>query len=174
MKIILTLLLFAFSTNSFAQLKPIADKSEINFTIKNFGLNTNGSFSGLKGTIQFDSTKLSSTSFNISVAANTVNTGVDARDSHLKKEEYFDADKYPTISFKSTEIKKTSNGFVVSGSLTIKSTTKNISFPFSVKPQSGGLLFTGNFTINRKDYDVGGSSAVLGNNVDLSLKVFAQ
>ena len=49
---------------------------------------------------------LPASSFNVSVDVNTINTGVDSRDSHLKKEEYFNAEKYPTINFASTSIEK--------------------------------------------------------------------
>ena len=96
------------------------------------------------------------------------------RDNHLKKEEYFNAEKYPNISFVSTGIKPDNNGYTISGSLTIKGISKNISFPFTAVAQNGGMLFTGNFSINRKDFNVGEGSAVLSNNVDVSLKVFAQ
>jgi len=156
------------------QLKPIDSKSEVKFTVKNFGLNTPGTFKGLKGNIQFNSSDLSSASFNVSIDANTVNTGIDMRDNHLKGEDYFNAEKYPTINFVSTGVKADNNGYIISGDLTIKGITKNISFPFTAVQQNDGTLFTGNFSINRKDFDVGGGSAVLSNHVDVSLKVFAQ
>src|SRR6476659_8359323 len=75
--------------------KPANDASEIKFTIKNFGLNVTGKISGLSGTIQFNPSNLSASSFNVSVDANTINTGIDMRDNHLKKEEYFNVAKYP-------------------------------------------------------------------------------
>lgn len=156
------------------QYKPVDDKSEVKFTIKNFGVNTPGTFSSLKGTIQFDPSSLSTVSFNVTIDVNTINTGIDMRDSHLKREEYFNAEKYSTISFVSTGIKTNDKGYAVSGQLTIKGITKNISFPFTAVAQNGGMLFTGNFNINRKDFKIGGGSAVMGSNVDVSLKVFAQ
>ena len=57
--------------------------------------------------------------------------------------------------------------------LEIKGITQNISFPFKAENKDGGILLTGEFTINRKDFNVGGSSAVLGNSVNVNLKVFA-
>src|ERR1700759_210948 len=101
MKTFLSFILFIsciFSAHA-QQLKPVDSKSEVKFTIKNFGLNTNGTLSGLKGTINFNSSNLSASSFNVTVEVNTINTGVDMRDSHLKKEEFFDAEKYQNISF---------------------------------------------------------------------------
>ena len=175
MKAILTFIIFLtgiISLNA-QQYKPVDGKSEIKFTVKNFGVNTNGTLSGLKGSIQFNPSNISAASFNISVDVNTINTGVDMRDNHLKKDEYFNTEKYPTITYTSAEIKANNDGYIISGQLTIKGISKNISFPFTAVAQNSGMLFTGNFSINRKDFDVGGSSAVLSNNVDVSLKVFA-
>src|SRR5258706_2866044 len=129
--------------------KPVDNKSEIKFTIKNFGINTGGSLSGLKGTINFNPSNLAASSFNVSVDVNTINTGVDMRDDHLKKEEYFNTAKYPTINFVSTGITGDQNGYTVTGRLTIKDVTKNISFPFTAASQNDGMLFSGNFSINR-------------------------
>lgn len=176
MKIILSLAFFltGFLSVKAQQYKPVDEKSEVKFVIKNLGINTNGTFSGLKGTILFDPSKLSTSSFNVSVDVNTINTGIDMRDSHLKKEEYFYAEKYSNISFASTGIKSSNQGYTVTGQLTIKGITKEISFPFTAITQNNGMLFTGNFSINRKDFNIGGGSAVMGSNVDISLKIFAQ
>ncbi len=175
MKVILTavILLTGFFGINAQQYKPIDEKSEVEFTIKNFGINTTGSINGLKGTINFNPSNLKASAFNVSVDVNTINTGVDSRDSHLKKEEYFDAEKYPAIKFASTSIEKSINGYTVKGNLTIKSVTKPVSIPFAADENTDGIMLKGNFSINRKDFGVGGSSAVLSNTVDISLKVFA-
>jgi len=168
-----TFLLVSLLVTKAQQYKPVDEKSEIKFVIKNFGLNTSGSLTGLKGTINFDPSNPGASSFNVSVDVNTVNTGSDARDNHLKKEEYFDVAKYSTINFVSTDIKKNQNGYAVTGNLTIKGATKSITFPFTVENQDNGIQLSGEFNINRRDFDVGASSAVLGDNVNVSLKVFA-
>lgn len=155
-------------------LQPVDTKSEVKFTIKNFGLNTNGSLSGLNGTINFNPSNLSAASFKVTLDVNTINTGIGMRDDHLKGEDFFNVAKYPNISFVSTSIKAENNGYIATGQLTIKGITKNISFPFTAVSQNGGTLFTGSFSINRKDFGVGGSSTVMSNNVDVDLKVFAQ
>ena len=169
--VFITLLNFSFVSN--AQQKPIDEKSEVSFTIKNFGLNTSGTLKGLKGSIKFDSSNPTASTFDVSVDVNTINTGIENRDNHLTKEEYFDVEKYPTITFASNGVKKDNEGYSVTGNLTIKGITQNISFPFKAENKDGGILLTGEFTINRKDFNVGGSSAVLGNSVNVNLKVFA-
>lgn len=175
MKILISIA-FLFGFFAFAkaqQYKPIDEKSEVKFTIKNFGINTGGSLSGLKGSIKFNPSEVAGSVFNVSVDVNTINTGIEGRDKHLKKDEYFDAEKFSTISFESTNISGNQNGYTVSGKLTIKGVTKNVSFPFKAISENNSLTLTGSFTINRKDFGVGGSSAVLGSDVNVSLKVFA-
>src|SRR3954454_10878478 len=96
---LLTALFFCVLTFSVfsQQYKPVDNNSDIVFTIKNFGINTAGSLKGLKGAIKFNSSDLASSSFTVSVDVNTIYTGVDSRDDHLKREEYFDVEKYPLI-----------------------------------------------------------------------------
>ncbi len=150
-------------------LKPVDNDGAVTFTIKNFGLTANGSFKGLKGQINWDAENPAASIFDITVDVNTINTGIDARDSHLRKEDYFNAAAYPVIRFTSTAV----NSSNITGNLTIKGVTKKISFPFTVKPSAGGYLFQGSFEISRKDFGVGGGSAVLSDNANVSLKIQA-
>lgn len=167
-------LVTGFFTLNAQEYKPVDEQSEVKFTIKNFGINTNGTLKGLKGSIKFDAANISASSFDVAVDVKTINTGVDARDNHLRREEYFDAAKYPLIRFTSTSIEKTGEGYIAKGNLTIKDVTKSISIPFTTSEKGVGMIFSGEFNINRKDFGVGGSSAVMGSNVNVSLKVFAE
>ena len=155
---------------------PIDNGSKVHFVIKNFAIKTGGDFSGLRGAIYFDPAKLGASSIDVSVDASTVDTDSEMRDDHLKQDEYFDAAKYPTITFKSTKITTSNNPgrYYVFGNLTIKGTTKPVEFGFSATPQEGGYLFEGEFEINRLDYKVGDKSISLQDNVKISLKVFAK
>src|SRR6187549_3823218 len=91
-------------TAAHAQYQPVDDKSTVKFTVKNFGINTGGHFSGLEGAIDFDKDHPEKAVFSMSVEAAKVNTDNDSRDNHLRKEEYFDVAKYPKITFKSEKI----------------------------------------------------------------------
>jgi polyisoprenoid-binding protein YceI len=159
-------LLFAFTV---VDLKPVDADDSVTFMIKNFGISTKGSFSGLKGTIKWDATNPSNSSFNVSVDANTINTGIDMRDNDLRKERYFNVAKYPTINFVSTAV----NATTVTGNLTIKGITKQVNIPYTVKPSGNGYLFEGKFPLNRRDFDVGGSSFTLSDDLEVQLKVLA-
>ena len=155
--------------------KPIDQGSAVKFKVKNFGINTEGSFSGVDGKIIFDPKDASKISFDVSIDAASVNTDNGMRDGHLKKETYFDVEKYPRIKFVSTSVSAPdkSGHYKVTGKLTLKNNTKEISFTFIATPMGNDYIFNGEFTINRKDFDVGGSSTI-GNNVTISLTVFAK
>ena len=156
------------------QYQAVDDKSSVKFAIKNFGINTGGIFKGLAGSIDFDKNAPDKASFNMSVEAAKVNTDNDSRDSHLRKAEYFDVANHPQITFKSEKVSGKGDKFTVNGQLTIKGTSKNISIPFTAEPKDDGYLFEGSFQINRRDFKVGGNSVVLGDNVTVSLSVFAK
>ncbi len=169
-KIFLSLIFFATLTSfALVNLKPADSDEAVIFTIKNFGINTKGELKGLKGTIKWDAAKISNSSFNVSADVNTINTGIDMRDNDLKKETYFDAKKYPAINFVSTSVAADA----VTGNLTIKGVTRSIFIYYTVKPSGNGYLFEGEFSINRRDFGVGGGGMVLGENVNVKLKVQA-
>jgi polyisoprenoid-binding protein YceI len=177
MKKVLFFMLFCLAiTTIMAQtLKPNDAKSKIAFTIKNIGLNVEGTFKGLSGTINFDNAKPAASNFTVSIAAATINTGNNTRDGHLKKEEYFDVKKFPSISFQSQNIAAASNGsYTVTGVLTIKGKSKTITFPFTAAKLGNGWQLAANFTINRRDFKVGGNSLLLADDVKIKLFVVAQ
>lgn len=172
MKLIVTLLLtFLFPVIASVELKPADPESKVSFVIKNFGINVDGEIKGLTGHIKWDESNPSAASFNVNADVRTINTGIDMRDTHLKKEEYFNAGQYPVINFTSTSV----TASTVSGNLTIKGVTKPVSFPYTVsKPIKGpGFIFEGSFSLNRKDFDIGSSSFSLSNDVTVNLKVKA-
>jgi len=167
--------MLTFTAYSQQVLVPDDGLSKVRFTIKNFGFNTPGSFKGLKGSIVFNTANIGAAAFDVTIDAATVDTDNKKRDAHLRKEEYFHAEKFPVIRFKSTKVTASADGsYIATGILTIKGVNKNISFPFKASALSVGSLFQGTFEINRRDFGVGGGSAVLGDNLKLSLSVYAK
>jgi polyisoprenoid-binding protein YceI len=163
------------AVTAFAQQYKATDEgSLIKFKIKNFGLETGGSFTGLNGSISFDPKDLSKDSMNLSIDANTINTDNNMRDNHLKKDDYFDVQNYPTIRFVSTSITVDKNAhFTATGQLTIKGTSKEIAIPFTAVAKNDGYIFNGEFKIDRKDFKVGGSSTI-SNSLTVYFSVFAK
>ncbi len=150
--------------------------SKVRFVIKNFGINTGGTFEGLAGNIIFDPANLTGASFNVSVDTKSVDTDIEARDNHLRKEEYFDVEKYPKLSFRSTKITTTNKeGYLyMFGVITIKNISKEVSFPFKQTSKDDGILFEGEFKLNRRDFGVGGKSFSLSDELNVELSIFAK
>jgi polyisoprenoid-binding protein YceI len=174
-KVFLGILLVLFGTGTIRaqQYKPVDQGSEIDFEIKNFGFNTKGSFSGLDGTITWEAKDPAKAAFDVSIGAATINTDNSMRDDHLRTESYFDVTKYPRIRMVSTSVTEKDGHYIFHGKLTIKNTTKDLEFPFIATPMGDDYIFKGDFTINRKDFGVGGSSTI-SNNLKVSLTVLAK
>ncbi len=172
---------FTSSTPSFEETTTVNDKinqtiiSSITFKIKNAGISVDGSFKGFQGTVNFNPDDLSSSKFDVSVDASTINTDNKTRDNHLKEDEYFGVEKHPKISMKSSKIEKVSEGkYKATFDLTLKGKTKSVSLPFSYSKTSTGYKLNGSFEIDRRDFNVGGSSWILSDDVkvfiDLEVK----
>jgi polyisoprenoid-binding protein YceI len=160
--LILLICLFCFGTVN-------AQDSSIDFIIKNLGINVDGQFNSFTISTNFDSegklTKLSST---IEVAS--IETGIESRDEHILEEDYFYEEEYPTITLKSTEIKEVNpNNYEIKASLTIKGKTKKVTVPITVQKTNSKYKITSSFEINRRDFDVGGGSFVMGKTVKINV-----
>ena len=182
MKYYFTLIVLFISAPFFGALaqhySPVEQGSLVQFKVVNHLIFTNtvtGTFKGLKGAIVFDPNNLAVSSFNVSVAVETINTGIGMRNNDLQKEKYFDRQKYPLITIKSQSIKKgtMNNGYVLLASITMKGVTKTISFPFTAIPEKGGYEFKGHFELNRMEYKVGPDNAI-DKNVKVDLLVIAR
>ena len=151
----------------------ITTSSIITFKIKNAGFNVNGKFSGLKSKISFDASKSTGNSIEATLDAKTINTDNATRDGHLKKEEYFHADKFPLISISSQSFLKQSDGsFKGYFKLRLKGVNKDVIIPFIFSEKDGKGIFKGSFSIDRLDYGVGTSSMILSDNVTINLAVY--
>lgn len=144
----------------------------IRFAIKNLGITVDGVFSGLDASINFDPDNLNNSKITAAVKVKTIKTGISMRDDHLISSDYFNAKLYPEIKLVSTSFTKISgNSYKGFFNLTIKKTTKNISFPFTFTQNGDKGTFSGTFTINRRDFGVGGSSLTMGDNVTVNITV---
>lgn len=149
-------------------------QSAITFSINNFGIATKGTLGDLKTKISWNPQNLAASSLQATVSTATINTGIQARDNHLKKESYFDIANYPIISLASTNIKQQAdNKYLFEGILTIKGKSEKIQFPFTVQKLENGNLFEGSFEINRRNFNVGGNSLSLSDKVRVNLRVIS-
>ena len=100
--------------------------SNAQFTIRHLMItNVRGGFNSVQGTVVYDPENLDASSVDVEIDVNTLNTSDATRDAHVKSADFLDAEKYPTITFKSTKITKASDGELkVAGDLTIHGVTK--------------------------------------------------
>src|ERR1700750_2878759 len=100
--------------------------SHAEFKVKHMMIsNVKGSFNGLSGTLTEHTTDATLSSVEASVDVSTVNTGDAQRDTHLKSADFFDAEKSPTMTFKSTSVKPNGDGgYNVTGDLTLHGNTR--------------------------------------------------
>ncbi|WP_250432953.1 YceI family protein [Hanstruepera flava] len=155
MKTFKSLLLFVFITavTSFVNAQTInADKSEVKFKINGGGIFTvKGTFTGMQGDFNFNTSDVSGSSFDICIDATTINTKNNKRDEDLRSADFFDVEKYETICYKSNTVTKTNDGYQTTGEMTIHGVTKTVTIPFTFKNNT----FEGELEINRLDYNIG-------------------
>jgi polyisoprenoid-binding protein YceI len=145
-----------------------------------------GRFTDFTGSIHFKGEDVADGSVEIVAQTASVDTDNEDRDKHLRSDEFFETEKYPTMSFKSTKVGKVKDGkFTLTGNLTIKDVTKEVTFDCEfrgvVKDPWGNTRsgFSAATTINRQDFNVSWSSLLdgggltLGNDVDLKLEIEA-
>lgn len=138
-KIALLLIVTLFSVTSFAQTKYNVDAyhSFLNFSVGHMGISfVDGRMDKYQGTLEMDGENVTSAKFKFKVDVNSVNTGIEMRDKHLKSADFFDAEKFNEITFNSTSITKKGKAYKLNGDLTIKGVTKNVTFDLVY----GGLL----------------------------------
>lgn len=173
MKKLLALLLPAlFVLNTYAQTTQKVTKSSVTFQIKNMGINTTGTFSGLDADIVFDPANPGASHLNASVDATTVNSDNSMRDNHLKSEDYFEVAKYPKITLKSVSINhKSGSNYTGVFDVTIKDKTKQLEMPFTYTESGNSAEFKGTLKIVRTDFGVGGSSMILSKEAFVTIDV---
>ncbi|AZA61176.1 YceI family protein [Chryseobacterium indoltheticum] len=161
------LLSFAFalvSVFTFAQSTWRVDPahSSINFNIKHMGISfVQGRFDKFQGEVETPGANLDNAKFDFTVYPETINTGVEARDKHLKSADFFDAEKFPEMKFQGAAVSQGKDkNYMLKGKLTIKGVSKEISIPLTfggiTKNQQGKEVagLQAKFTINRLDYNI--------------------
>lgn len=147
-------------------------KAKVQFSVKGPFGTVHGSFTGLKAEIQFDEQHPENGKISASIDPNTVSTGIGLRNHDLKNEEkWFNIAKYPTISFHTTRITKSSNGFEATGDLTMKGVTRAVHIPFTFSPSGNSGVFKGEIVINREDFGIGNKGGSVGDDVTISLDI---
>lgn len=167
---------FAFFTlMSFALLPAAKDEDEyINFSIKNAGVTVNGTFESWKKDVSIKDDDLENSTFNGVIEVKSINTGIRMRDRDLMKKSYFYEEAYPMITFKSNKIKKSSdNTYRVEGNLVIRDKKKSITLALEKETEGGKTYYATSIELNRRDFDVGGRSVMLSDDLTARIRVSA-
>jgi polyisoprenoid-binding protein YceI len=151
------------------------------FAVRHLGISTvHGSFQKVKGTVQYDPADVSKTAIEATIDTTSITTNNDSRDKDLRSPNYFDVDKFPTMTFKSKKVEWAGGGKLkVTGDLTIKGVTRevvlNIDAPSDPIKDPRGNMHMGTeatTTISRKDFGVGGGNTMMiGDDIKITIDV---
>ncbi len=134
--------------------------SSIGFRVVHMGLvEVPGYFRDFTGTVNYDATDIRKSTVEFSAKTTSVDTGVAARDRHLRTADFFDVEKFPEMSFKSTSVTKKGKVWMLNGDLTIRGVTKAVSFPFNIigfykDDKATKIGVSAETVVNRRDFGV--------------------
>jgi polyisoprenoid-binding protein YceI len=160
------------------QAKLVASSSEVTFTAKQVGVPMDGRFKRFDAQIALDPKQPHTGKVNFSIELGSVNIAADT-DAELVKPEWFNTAKFPKATFVSTAIKATGAGkFDVTGKLTIKGQSRDLTVPVALAAAGGNTVATGSFAIKRLDFKVGegdwADTSVVANDVLVKFKLALQ
>jgi len=158
----------------------------VGFRIRHFVSKVEGRFKDYEGVIVLDRQNPAASKVDLTIQAASIDTASENRDKDLRSANFFDVEKFPTITFKSTKVTpKGGDNYDVTGDFTMHGVTKTITVPV----KHGGFMKAGqgekagfetvNFTINRKDYGItwnrtmDAGSVMLGDDVEINVQVEA-
>lgn len=137
--------------------------SAAHFSVRHLMVSTvRGQFRRVTGTVALDEIDLTRSRIEVEIDAASVSTSDDKRDTHLRSSDFFDVEKFPTLSFRSTRIEKAGEGFTVVGDLTLHGVTRPVTLAVEalsapMKNPYGSLVRGVSATgkLNRKDWGLG-------------------
>jgi len=166
--------------------------TEVNFSVRHFFTPVSGSFTDYQVDLQFDPADPAASSVSAVIQVASIRTGVDARDQHLMSGDFFEAERYPQITFRSSGVRSVGEGqMIATGELTIKDTAQTVELPIrllgiqpipeEMQEMFGGVTrvasFQADLTLDRNDFGVGVGSwaetAIVGSEVGITLLVEA-
>lgn len=157
------------------------ENSSVEFVCKHVFTNVRGMFHRPSGTVTLDEATPANSKVSATIDVSTISTGVEERDAHLKSPDFFDAAKYPQITFVSTGFTRSSaTAYTVTGELTMHGVTRPVTLAVTAPPpfNHGGGIRRGieaTTSVNRKDFGLRwdfpgeGPGIVVGDNVKITI-----
>lgn len=160
--------------------------SSIGFAVRHLGISkVKGNFDDFSGTIIYDASDYAKSSVNIVIKTASIDTDNEGRDQHLIGADFFDAEKYPEITFVSERVEKKEDLFLAHGTFTLHGVAKKITLPFELSGPIKGMRGEQRIAvevetkINRQDYGIKWSKSldagglVVGNEIKIEIALEA-
>ncbi|HRY29579.1 MAG TPA: YceI family protein [Elusimicrobiota bacterium] len=135
--------------------------SSIGFSVKHLVISTvKGNFTDYAGTILFNEKDVTKSSVKVVIKSASINTGIAARDNHLRSPDFFATEKYPELTFESKRVEKRPEGYAAMGTLTMRGVSKEVVLPFTLSGPitdpwgKSRIAAESGLTVNRQDYGV--------------------
>ncbi len=163
-----------------------AAHSNVGFAIPILGglSHVRGKFNDFAVTITYDDKDVTKSTVKAVIKAASIDTGIERRDAHLRTPDFFDAEKFPEITFQSTRVEKKGKQLVAHGTFTMHGVSKEIALPFTINGVKQGadgkttLGVTARATVNRRDYGINfarpDNPDFLGDLVEIELNVITR
>ena len=160
--------------------------SNVGFSIPILGglSHVRGKFNDFSVEIVYDDKDVTKSTVRAVIKTASIDTGIERRDAHLRTADFFDAEKFPEITFQSTRVEKKGEQFVAHGNFTMHGITKEVALPFTIngvnKAADGKTTLgaTARLTVNRRDYGISFSRpdnpTFLGDMVEVELNVITR
>ncbi len=160
--------------------------TNVGFSVQHLMISrVNGSFTDVAGTILHDPADVTKSSVEVTVKTNSITTNNTNRDNHLRSADFFDVEKFPEMTFRSTTIRKQGQGYLCVGTLTLHGVSKEVQIPFQIMGTVTDPLgevrlgVEGQLSLDRKEFGINWNKVLdnggvaVGNKVNMTLIVEA-
>ena len=146
------------------------------FGIKHLNMSyTYGRFNDIDGQFKLDAQNAANSSFKVTIKTASIDTGLKKRDDHLRSPDFFNANQFPVITFESTQVEAASDGYRVTGNLSLHGATKSITLHLQKMGEGDDPWgnyragFATELTIKRSDYGMTNMPEAVGDEVKLMI-----
>ncbi len=154
--------------------------SSAQFSVRHLEISTvRGAFTKVSGTVQYDPADVTKTALDVTIDTASIDTRIEMRDKDLRSANFFDVEKYPTITFKSKRAEPAGKGKLkITGDLTIHGVTKEVTLdaegPTGPIKDGRGNMHMGaaaTTTISRKDFGMTADAGMVGDEISITIDV---
>jgi polyisoprenoid-binding protein YceI len=185
--IVLLLVLSTVYAGTPREYKIDTNHSTVGFSVPILGglSKVTGKFTDFNIALMNDEADITKSTVKAIIKTASIDTGIADRDAHLKTADFFDTEKFPEITFESTQIKKSGKNFIAIGNLTMHGVTKRIELPFTItgvnrneEKKFKNIGYSAKLIINRRDYGINWTHSstpnFVGDNVEIELNLITR